>query len=160
MKFTPKMMVYVTTIIIIAIICLASVNLLAGGVDTLTKPKYTVHIYGNVHYDAVTGWSVGDINYEKEREGLLDLLWFKMPWETGDVLVEGTLKGGNKTYKASTWIGRLNVIYSNREFALDFKHVIPGTYTLTVKVYEADKGMIRVSNKVLQASKVVNNIIV
>lgn len=146
-------------ILIVVIVCLASINLLAGGVDTLTKPKYTLHIYGNVHYNALSGWSVGDISYEKEREGLLDLLWFKLPWETGDVLVEGVLKG-EKTYKASTWIGRLNVVYSNREFVLDFKHVIPGTYSLTIKVYEAEKGLIGVNNKVLQTSKVVDNIVV
>jgi len=160
MKFNPKMMVYVIAIIAIAIICLASVNLLAGGVDTLTKPKYTVHVYCKVHYDTLSGWSINDVTYQKEKEGLLDLLWIKWPWETYDVFVEGILKGEGKTYKASTWIGKLNVIYSDKDCALDFKHVIPGTYTLTIKVYEAEKGVINVSNKVLQASKTVNNIVV
>lgn len=153
MKIMPRTVFWVVVIIVVMLTSLMVVNFLAGGVDTITQPKYTVHVYGKVHYDALTGWSLGDVSKETEKEGLLSLLWFRWPWQTGDVLVKGILYDSKHSYEAEVWIDKLNIIYSDKSFALDFKHVVEGTYNLSVKVYEGEKKLVGTSNMVLQVSK-------
>lgn len=136
----------VILIVLVIIAAAFAIAVVAGGVG---GNKVTVK--GNVSYNIITGWGVTYDDCIVKEDGILTLLWY-MPWETKDIEVVVELSDG-KTYSASEWVDKLNLIIGSTSFSIDVRHVSEGDYTGTIYVYEVEKGFLfGEKSRVLQAS--------
>lgn len=109
--------------------------------DTVIEGK-RVTVHGTVSYNMATGWDITTSSYNVVDDSLFNIAFFYMPWETKDVLVEIILINNQDgtQYTGHRWIGRSNVIYSNKPYEVMVNFVPVGSYSATIVLYEVDKG--------------------
>jgi len=101
----------------------------------------TVTVSGNVNHNIVTGWDLSFNSYTTQKSSLFGLELFYMPWETKDILVEVVLTNVDtqEKYEGHSWVGRANILYSNKPFTVDINYVKEGIYNGEAFLYEGEK---------------------
>jgi hypothetical protein len=129
----------ITGVTIIIIILLLLMGVVVADM-VLTGKRVTIS--GRVSYNIASGWDISAESYNAVDDSLFHIAFFYMPWQTKDILVEATLvnTATGEQYNGLSWIGRANVVYSNKPYDVTISFMPEGSYTATLVLYEVDKG--------------------
>lgn len=130
-----KLIIGIFLIIIIIVVAFFAVS----GITNLGVENYKVTVKGTVYYSTWPGpgWGVTYSSREITEDSWASFQY--MPWETKDVHIVVELTGESGSYRGETDIGTLGNILDSRDFAVEVRHVVSGSYNGEAQVYEVEE---------------------
>ena len=132
--------------VITGVFALLMILVVVGGLligNELVDGKKAI-IIGTVSNNLVTGWSIEVSEYFIRDDGIFEVALWYLPWETKDILIFVEIEHAvtKEVYIGESWIGKANVIYSDKNYEVVVHYLPDGQYYGDIYVYEVDKGFV------------------